>query len=747
MRRALSGLSGALVGLDYRNRMVLAAHEPVDGINLGVVVKIDIDEIREPFILAGLMAGGFSITIIFIGVMIFYRITNPILIKIANSERQFRRIFDNSEISIWNEDLSEVYKALNKLRLDGVTDLRQYLKNNEQVAPDIASLIKVLHVNSVTLKLFGVKQEDEFLNQIGNSFGHDANEVFIEELCAIWSGQKTFRSEAQFIRHDGKTIDAIISFQIPETEAGFQSVPVSIVDITDRKQVEEEVRTYAELFKQWKTSSFIGVIQSTASGDILDTNDAFLNMFGYSRQDLDSGNLDWTKLTPTEFLYLDEAALEEVDTKGFWTAFEKECIHKKGHRVPIIIGGSRYKADPDEFIVFVIDISKQKHLEEQIRRSQKMEAVGLLSGGIAHDFNNILGIVMGNLEILQDLVADNDKAQGRIKMAFKGAKRGAELTRKLLGFSSRVPQDMELTAINDSIRDMQELISKSLTLKINITHSLADHLWMTHLDAGDLQDAVLNLALNARDAMPEGGELIIETANKVLDESYVQQYPEGKVGDFVLLSVSDTGYGMTAEVRDKVLEPFFSTKEEGKGTGLGLSMVYGFVLRSGGHMNIYSEPGEGTIVRLYLPRAQEETKTTEAELKQTSFPRGKETILVVDDEEHLVDIAVAYLESLGYQTVAALNSSQALKALADNRDIDLLFSDVIMPGGMDGYELAIQATKNQPGLKTLLTSGFTKKREEYTNDDNAVYLRLSASLLSKPYNKIDFATAIRKALD
>lgn len=393
------------------------------------------------------------------------------------------------------------------------------------------------------------------------------------------------------------------------------------------------------------------------------------------------------------------------------------------------------------------DNSELQSLEQQFRRSQKMEAVGQLTGGIAHDFNNILGIVMGNLQILQRMTVKDDKAQARIDVALKGVMRGADLTRKLLGFSRMEAHGTKLTSVNQFIENLEELLSKSLTVAIKVEHHLSENLWQVEVDPGDLQDTVLNLALNARDAMPDGGRLVIETSNKVLDEEYVRLKPQCRVGEFVMLSVSDNGHGMSPEVRERVLEPFFSTKEEGKGTGLGLSMVYGFVQRSGGHMNIYSEPGKGTTVTLYLPRGNTESNRDNKHASEGALPGGKETILVVDDEEGLVEIAVSHLQDLGYRTISAQNGDQALKIIQDNQDIDLLFSDIIMPGELDGYQLAIAAQKIRPSLKALLTSGFTKKKEDYFSPDGSQYAKLAANLLNKPYNQSELAIAVRNILD
>ncbi len=390
-------------------------------------------------------------------------------------------------------------------------------------------------------------------------------------------------------------------------------------------------------------------------------------------------------------------------------------------------------------------------LQEQLRQSQKMDAVGQLTGGIAHDFNNILAIILGNLELLHESldVQKDDKAAGRIEAAFVGARRGAELTRKLLNFSRRDREGTKRICINDFVRNVEDLLGKSLTVAIDIECHLAEDLWQVDADPGDLQDAIVNLSINARDAMPDGGLLIFETMNKVLDTDYVKLNPQGRPGEYVMLSVSDTGDGMPASVRDRVFEPFFTTKSVGKGTGLGLSMVYGFVKRSHGHMEIYSEVGEGTTFRLYLPKAvKERRKQSRAVGKRISLPRGSETVLVVDDEDHLTHIAVSYLENLGYKTIAARGPKEALEILnGAMAPVDLLFSDVVMPGGMDGFELARKAREVIPGLKVLLTSGFTKKREKIGRSDTQEQAALARTLLSKPYSREELAIAVRSALD
>ena len=395
------------------------------------------------------------------------------------------------------------------------------------------------------------------------------------------------------------------------------------------------------------------------------------------------------------------------------------------------------------------DITQHKRNEEILRNSQKMDAVGQLTGGVAHDFNNLLGIILGNLELLKmDKLLKIDQLE-KIDSAIASTVRGAQLTRKLLNFSRQDHKKQELTKINSFIRNLHELISKSVTAVIKVEVQLEENLWSVEIDSGDLEDAVLNLSLNARDAMPEGGVLIIETANKSLDVDFVKQNPGFSVGDYVMLSVSDTGVGITKSARKKIFDPFFSTKEFGKGTGLGLSMVYGFVKRSNGHILLYSEEGHGSSFHIYLPRAHskhdEQNSSEKCHKTVIELPRGNEKVLIVDDEKALLLSADNYLRSLGYQTYIANSGEEALEILKSEEEIELIFSDVIMPG-IDGFELANQATNLKPNIKVLLTSGFTSKQMSSDND-KMNETKLLKSLLNKPYNLRELAEAVRSTID
>lgn len=394
------------------------------------------------------------------------------------------------------------------------------------------------------------------------------------------------------------------------------------------------------------------------------------------------------------------------------------------------------------------DITERQQREDMVRRTQKMDAIGQLTGGIAHDFNNILGIIKGNLEVLKRALPEHEFAQDRIRAALVGTTRGADLTRKLMAFSHEKTRGTKRINVNQPIREFESLIGKSLTASVKITLDLGEGIWPVDVDAADFENVILNLALNARDAMPGGGTLSINTANKSLDEDYASRNAGASAGEFVMIAVSDTGTGMPPEVRDKVFDPFFTTKDEGKGTGLGLSMVYGFIKQSGGHVKIYTEPGEGTTFRIYLPRAAAEAGDEALESETPlALPRGSETVLAVDDEEALLDVTTAQLEDLGYTVIATSSARRALEILDEQPEINLLFSDVVMPGEMDGFRLGLAAKQRRPDLKVQLTSGFTRQFENNAAGDSDLIEEFSNTLLRKPYNQRELAFAIRQCLD
>jgi len=394
--------------------------------------------------------------------------------------------------------------------------------------------------------------------------------------------------------------------------------------------------------------------------------------------------------------------------------------------------------------VFFRDITEHKHavearrlIQEQLHQSQKMESVGQLTGGIAHDFNNLLTVVSGNLELIED-AADNDRVRQFAAAARCAAGRGAKLTAQLLAFSRRQKLNPKLINANKLISEFQGLIRQAVGGSCKVELRTDERLWFCHVDPPLLETALLNLALNARDAMPDGGVLEIETRNVVLDEGVMDGCSPGS---YVRLSVTDTGCGIPPEVRDRVFEPFFTTKEVGKGTGLGLSMVYGFVRQTGGYVDVESAPGMGTTVALYLPKAKQRPDA-EAETVQTqTMPGGSERVLVVEDNEDVLEVTSAMLTTFGYRVLCARNGAEALQMLKSGQEFELLFSDVVMPNGMSGVELARETKRLNKSIKILLTSGYAGDvLERHRSVDEF-------PIIDKPFQLADLARRLRSMLD
>lgn len=492
---------------------------------------------------------------------------------------------------------------------------------------------------------------------------------------------------------------------------------------------------------------WLGNLEDPKNYRLLYVNPAFEETWQISREDLFKNPSLWQ-----ECIHPDDADRVRASVRAFtrgqagfnevYRIIPKDGVEKTLRVTAHLIRNEHGQVIQDAGIAR--DITEFRKTEQALRRSQKMDAIGQLTGGIAHDFNNILGIILGNLDLLEHQTVANSAIHSRVTTIKKSAHRAADLTRQLLGFSRRQTDKLTNADINSVIGDMESLITRSITPKIEVEYALTEAIWTTTIDIGDFQDALLNLTINARDAMGDSGHLIIETSNCNLDATFCQRNPDVTPGDYVLLVVSDDGEGIPYDQQEHIFEPFFTTKPQGKGTGLGLSMVFGFIKRTLGHIRVYSEVGIGTAFQLYLPRADVDTLDPLPSSIATSIeerPSGAETILIVDDEVDLVEIAQVSLQQLGYQVITANNGQQALSQLSNRTDIALMFSDVVMPGGIDGYELSRQALERHPALKILLTSGYTAKANSSRSEDESNY-----TLLSKPYSQDNLAKEIRTLL-
>jgi PAS domain S-box-containing protein len=419
---------------------------------------------------------------------------------------------------------------------------------------------------------------------------------------------------------------------------------------------------------------------------------------------------------------------------------ETQLSRVDGTTVDVEVAAAPFRLDHDTAILAIFhDVTARKAQELQLRQAQKMEAVGQLTGGIAHDFNNLLGVVIGNLDLLLEAGALPEEGSELLQAAMDASLRGAELTQRLLSFSRKQALSPRVMDFNERLPGLAALLRRTLGENIRVQMVPGADLHAAVADPGQLENAVVNLAINARDAMPNGGVLTIETANVHLDEIYAAQHSEVEPGDYVMLAVTDTGTGMAPDTVERAFEPFFTTKEPGRGSGLGLSMVYGFTKQSGGHVKIYSEAGHGTTVKLYLPRALQDADRAAAPAPAAPIPLGREAVLVVEDNGQMRDTAVRLLRELGYSVSEADSALAALELMDGGLQPELLFTDIVMPG-MSGYELAQAVRERRPGMKVLFTSG-------YAEASLRTGMAEAGPVLGKPYRKRDLATRVRQVLD
>jgi len=395
-----------------------------------------------------------------------------------------------------------------------------------------------------------------------------------------------------------------------------------------------------------------------------------------------------------------------------------------------------------QIIEYSIDVTERKHLEEQLRQASKMEAIGQLAGGIAHDFNNLLTAIMGYSSILLQQIPKSEPYRQKVVEISVAAERAAGLTRELLAFSRKQVLDVRVLDLNGAVAEFGKILGRLIGENIEVATVLDPSLGQVKADPGQIQQILMNLAINARDAMSEGGKLTVETRNAVLDQEYTRANPEVRPGSYVMFSVSDNGVGMDAQTLSRVFDPFFTTKEKGKGTGLGLSTVYGIVKQHEGHISVYSEPGHGTIFKVYLPRVQEVADQTPEPLPTQPGLVGKETVLVVEDEDLVRDLACEALQMLGYSVLRAGDPDQALDISSQYEGpIHLLLTDVVLPR-MDGRTLFIRLTSQRPATRALYVSGYT---EDFIVHHGV--LHRGVHFLQKPFTLESLAIKVREVLD
>lgn len=505
-------------------------------------------------------------------------------------------------------------------------------------------------------------------------------------------------------------------------------------DLTDRKRTESRFRALVD-------SNVQGVLFWNRNGVITEANDAFFNIVGYTRKDLNAGLFSWVTLTPKEYAHLDRRCLEEIDAQGFGTPYEKEYIRKDGSRVPILLGAACFEDNPNEGVCYVIDLTERKKLEQQFFRAQRMEGIGTLAGGIAHDLNNILAPIMMSIHILKDAIHEPE-AMDVLDTIEISAKRGADIVRQVLSFARGLEGERIEVQPKHLLKDLENIIKDTFPKDIRMLFSNSEDTWPILGDPTQVHQILLNLCVNARDAMPNGGTLSIGVENRVIDEHYAAMNLQAKVGRYVQISVTDSGTGMPADILDKIFEPFFTTKEVGKGTGLGLSTVIALVKSHEGFVNVYSEPGKGTTFRVYLP-AMEASPETKKLTQQVSASRGNgEVLLLVDDETSILTVTSKTLQAFGYRVLTAVDGADALAVyLAHKHEIAAVITDMMMPI-MDGPATIHALMRINPAAKIIAVSGLNANGGMVKASEAGV-----KHFLTKPYTAGALLKTVRTLLD
>jgi PAS domain S-box-containing protein len=513
-------------------------------------------------------------------------------------------------------------------------------------------------------------------------------------------------------------------------------------DLTEQQLADEKFRDTEGMARDIIATALDAIVQLREDGIVVEWNPQAEATFGWTREEAVGRPLTDLYL-PKDYQPRYPEMNERLRNSGETVSdrFEFEAVRKDGKRLQVEVSmiGLRRRGG-NIFNLFLRDLTEKIAAEEQLRQAQKMEAVGQLTGGIAHDFNNLLTVIIGTADILSESLADRPRLATLASLIADAANRGAELTAQLLAFARKQPLQPQTTDINALVERTEKLLHSVLGEHIEIIKVLEQDAWAAVVDPTQLTTALLNLAANARDAMAQGGKLTIETKNVVIEDDEVSRSEGIKTGNYLMIAVSDSGTGIPKSLLDKIFDPFFSTKEVGKGTGLGLSMVYGFVKQSGGLIEVYSEEGHGTTFRIFFPSGEVQSQQLDI-VEQTSIVGGSETILVVEDDPAVRAYVIEQLNSLGYTTVPAANAAEALRYVDEGGKFDLLFTDVIMPGGMNGRQLRDEMERRSPDLKVLFTSGYP---------ENAIvshgHLDPGVLLLAKPYRKADLARLVRTAL-
>ncbi len=653
----------------------------------------------------------------------------------------FRVLFDLVPVAIWEEDWTNVLRALRDLKAQGVRDIHDYVRNKPEFVEIMLGRLSVISVNNAAVEMFRAADAPDLIDRAKEVFKADQpHSVFITALDAILRGEDRIEGVATLRRLDGEDLQALYRIALPHLDDPVPRVVICEMDISAAHLANErfELVTRATTDVIWDFD---------IANDTLWASDGLKRTFGLDPAVMYDSLSNWTDRIHPDDIGPVMQNFDEILNKGR-DDWEQEYRFRRGDGVYAIVRDEGFilrdsNGRAVRMVGSLVDVSGQRRLEEQLIQSQKLEALGKLTSGIAHDFNNLLTIIMGSLEALEERLSINDTAREHLEVAGSAVDRSMRLINQLLSYSRQQPMSPQPLDMCHQITAAMRMVERALGGSIHVVLRDAPGLWRCRADPNQFDNALLNLCINARDAMSDGGTLTIAARNETVRPDDMSRTNALIPGRYVVLSVTDTGHGMDAATLRSAFDPFFTTKEPGQGSGLGLSMVQGFAHQSGGLATIRSEPGAGTVVELYLPSLDAEpdrTPSNEAELDKPKTGAGR--ILLVEDQDLLRDHMVMVLESLGYAVIAAETAPDAAEVLHSDLELDLLLTDVMLPGGVSGLDLARTARDVRPDLPVRFTSGFAE-----TDLNGGAQLINGQNLLRKPFRKRQLAAFVHEAIE
>jgi len=678
--------------------------------------------------------------------------------ELARAHAELRRAYGEEKAAL-HERTTELRAAGTRIRDEararGVAEERfqaVYEQSRLGIALVTAGELRFVSANSAYCRMLGFT-EAELRERSAFDVIHPDDRAGARRAATSPAAAPPLPIEQRQVRKDGGVIWARVLTSPLRDETGREALWLAMIeDISDAKRAEEALRESEARMRAIVETAVDGIVTIGEGGRIESFNPAAERLFGYTASEAIGQNV--SLLMPAPYREEHDDYLRNYLATGVRKVIGigREVVgrHKDGSEFPIDIAVTEFRLGERRLFTGIVrDLTARKlaeegraQAEEQLRQSQKLEAIGQLAGGVAHDFNNTLGVITGYGERARKQIPEGHPARPRLEQMIKAAERAAGLTRQLLAFSRKQVMEPRLLELNAVVSDLDKMLRRVVGEDVEIEVRAAERLGTVRVDPTQIQQIIMNLVVNARDAMPKGGRLTIETADAEFDESYAAEHPPAKAGRFVMLAISDTGIGMDAETQRRIFEPFFTTKPAGEGTGLGLATVYGIVKQSGGYIWVYSEPGQGTTFKVYLPCVDEPTPAEAAAAAATPAPRGHETVLLVEDTESLREMIREVLAEQGYTVLLASQGEEALALAREHEEaIDLLLTDVVMPK-LGGGDLARQLRRLRPAVRVLYMSGYTNGAvsRQGVLDEGVV-------LLEKPFTGDRLAHAVREALD